>query len=81
MVANEGEGRTPIPVLHSVNNSVIHSIEYIAFDSENESRMEKVVIEPVKIDLEDTHDEISFWNSSIICYVLGANKPPIQVME
>lgn len=34
----------------------------------------------VKIDLNDIQEEIDFWNSSIVCYILGAN-PPIQVME
>ena len=80
MVANKGESRTPIPVLHPANNSASHSIEHIVVDSENESRKEKVVMELVKIDRKDIQDEISFWKSSIICYVLGAN-PPIQVME
>ena len=36
--------------------------------------------EPVSIEMEDIQEEIDFWSSSIICYVVGAN-PPIQVME
>ncbi|KAL2931383.1 (3 5-dihydroxyphenyl)acetyl-CoA 1 2-dioxygenase, partial [Bienertia sinuspersici] len=34
----------------------------------------------VKIELEDIKSEIEFWNSAIICYVLGAI-PPIGVFE
>ncbi|XP_062114462.1 uncharacterized protein LOC133825549 [Humulus lupulus] len=34
----------------------------------------------VKIDLEDIEEEVNYWNSSIVCYVLGAN-PPLPVME
>lgn len=34
----------------------------------------------VKIDVEDIQEEIDFWNSVVICYILGAN-PPIYVME
>ncbi|XP_062073479.1 uncharacterized protein LOC133777758 [Humulus lupulus] len=34
----------------------------------------------VKINLEDIEEEVSYWNSALVCYVLGAN-PPIKVME
>lgn len=34
----------------------------------------------VKIEYDDIQDEIDYWNSSIVCYVFGAN-PPINVME
>lgn len=36
--------------------------------------------ELLKIDLSDVQEVIAFWNSSIVCYVIGANMP-IQVME
>lgn len=32
------------------------------------------------IDLDDIKDEIKFWESSVMCYVLGAN-PPLSVFE
>lgn len=34
----------------------------------------------IKIGIEDVQDEINFWNSAIICYVLGANLH-VHVME
>ncbi|XP_062114416.1 uncharacterized protein LOC133825501 [Humulus lupulus] len=34
----------------------------------------------VKIDDEDIADEVNYWQSSIVCYVLGAN-PPIRILE
>lgn len=34
----------------------------------------------VHIEMEDIDDEINFWSSSVICYIVGAN-PSIQVME
>ena len=34
----------------------------------------------VKITYEDIEEEVLFWNSAIVCYVLGAN-PPVQVFE
>ncbi|XP_062102985.1 uncharacterized protein LOC133813976 [Humulus lupulus] len=34
----------------------------------------------VKIEEEDIEDEVSFWNSSMVCWVWGAN-PQIQVMD
>ncbi|XP_062093414.1 uncharacterized protein LOC133799411 [Humulus lupulus] len=39
-------------------------------------------IEPdcVKIYAEDIEEEVHYWNSALVCYVLGAN-PPLTVME
>lgn len=34
----------------------------------------------VKITMEDIKEEIEFWNSAIVCFVLGSN-PPQSVME
>lgn len=34
----------------------------------------------IHIQLEDIQEEIEFWSSSIVCFVIGAN-PPVQVME
>ena len=39
-----------------------------------------IQLEPVTIELDDIQEEIDFWSSSLICYVLGAN-PPSHVME
>lgn len=36
--------------------------------------------EEVKISFEDVEEEVNFWNSSLICYVVGSN-PPTHVME
>ncbi|KNA04003.1 hypothetical protein SOVF_203750, partial [Spinacia oleracea] len=34
----------------------------------------------VSIDLEDIQEEVDYWNSAIVCVVLGAN-PPLSVIE
>lgn len=34
----------------------------------------------IKIDEEDIQDEVNFWESSVVCFVLGAN-PPTHVIE
>lgn len=34
----------------------------------------------IKIDFDDIQSEIEYWNSSVVCYVLGAN-PPFSMME
>ena len=35
---------------------------------------------PIKISKEDFFNEIKYWESAVICYVIGAN-PPLQVIE
>ena len=35
---------------------------------------------PVKIDFDDIIDEVYYWESAVVCFVLGAN-PPLPVME
>lgn len=37
-------------------------------------------IESVKTDLEHIEEEVNYWNSSLLCYLVKEN-PPIQVME
>ena len=41
---------------------------------------ETITSEGVKIDMEDIEDEIAYWNSALVCYVIGAN-PPLSVFE
>ena len=45
-------------------------------DNHNSSLKRKMV----KITGEDIEDEIEFWKTAMVCYVLGAN-PPLYVME
>ena len=53
---------------------------------EQNARTEPIAGEPIKsgtlptIDFDDIVDEICYWESAMICYVLGAN-PPLKVME
>lgn len=35
---------------------------------------------PIKIDMDDIIDEIRFWESDVVCYVIGAN-PRLHVIE
>lgn len=35
---------------------------------------------PVKIDMDDVIDEIHFWETFVVCFVMGAN-PPLHVIE
>lgn len=34
----------------------------------------------IQIELDDIQDEVAYWQSSVICYILGAN-PPQNVMS
>uniref|UniRef100_A0A803QFZ8 DUF4283 domain-containing protein n=1 Tax=Cannabis sativa TaxID=3483 RepID=A0A803QFZ8_CANSA len=58
------------PILRSGN--VKRSLENSFSHSNSSSK--------VKITVDDTHEEIEFWKSSIVCYVLGAN-PPLSILE
>lgn len=57
---------------HNTATNVLPDVE-ITTDNEN-------LITPAIIELDDIEDEITFWKSAIVCYVLGAN-PPQHVME
>ncbi|KAM6568713.1 hypothetical protein CsatB_016698 [Cannabis sativa] len=61
---------TPIPVLRT--GGIIKNLGPAFEGSTSKSR--------VKITHEDIEDEVSFWKSSLVCYVLGAN-PPLSVLE
>ncbi|KAL2893643.1 Leucine--tRNA ligase [Bienertia sinuspersici] len=85
------ESKDKMPVLHldsevennsveksSFQNAIEHAVSAVkAFESESKTCR---LNEPVKIELEDIKPENEFWNSAIICYVLGAN-PPIGVLR
>ena len=47
---------------------------------ENQGKLDNNVIEPVHIDIEDIQEELDFWSSSIICYVVGVN-PSVQMIH
>lgn len=77
----------PVPIYHPIQNSLVHNVEQLNDDESNHEILDvidkidhEMVVEPVQIILEDIHDDIDYWSSSIICYVFGAN-PPIQVMD
>lgn len=62
-----------IGALNEIGDSNVIDKLNVQLDYEHE-------IQPIRIDLEDIEDEINYWSSSIICYVVGAN-PPSHVME
>uniref|UniRef100_A0A803QNG1 Uncharacterized protein n=1 Tax=Cannabis sativa TaxID=3483 RepID=A0A803QNG1_CANSA len=68
--SNISQGTSPIPpILRSGN---------IQRNLDNSFKnLEK---EKVKITDEDIEEEVNFWNSAIVCYVLGAN-PPLFVID
>lgn len=47
---------------------------------ENVGNIVTDVNDPIQIDFEDIQEEVDFLNSSIVCYVVGAN-PLIRIME
>uniref|UniRef100_A0A803QEQ8 DUF4283 domain-containing protein n=1 Tax=Cannabis sativa TaxID=3483 RepID=A0A803QEQ8_CANSA len=65
----QGKNSIP-PILHSA--PVVRNLENVFKSPVSSSK--------VKIDFEDIEDEVNFWKSSIVCYVLGSN-PPLQILE
>lgn len=53
--------------------------EVSEFDCEKDNHVNLNQVK-VKIDECDIQSEIDYWNSTLICYVIGANPPP-YVME
>ncbi|KAM6571878.1 hypothetical protein CsatA_015958 [Cannabis sativa] len=62
--------RTTPPILRA--KPVMRSLEKEFVNSKKE--------EKVKITMDDIEEEVSYWQSAIVCYVLGAN-PPLSVLE
>ncbi|XP_056698498.1 uncharacterized protein [Spinacia oleracea] len=78
-------GMIPVPILQQfddVANDHVSSIDAYsnADDVVNELNTVITPASHVQIEIDDIQEELDFWNSSIICYVVGAN-PPIHVME
>uniref|UniRef100_A0A803PT20 DUF4283 domain-containing protein n=1 Tax=Cannabis sativa TaxID=3483 RepID=A0A803PT20_CANSA len=72
-------GNSPVPPIlrsGSVIRSLDHSFQETSIEKQNPDN-EKTI---VKITMEDIEGEIEYWNSAIVCYVLGAN-PPLDVLE
>lgn len=84
--ANVDIGMVSVPILQQFNESSVHDSldndESSDHDSyANESKDLNVQTDsPVQIELDDIQEEVEFWNSSVICYIIGAN-PPAHVMD
>ncbi|CAI8604591.1 unnamed protein product [Vicia faba] len=65
------------PILHPISQNLDEKFKEQIDLSE---RKKSSTSNKVKIVLEDIEDEIAYWKSSIVCYMLGAN-PPLQVLE
>ena len=61
-----------------IDNEVGNKVEPLDVNGDDSTETE--LNNPVEIELEDIQEEVEFWMSAVICYVVGAN-PPINVME
>ncbi|XP_056688191.1 uncharacterized protein [Spinacia oleracea] len=82
---NVAIGMIPVPILQQfdeVANDHVSSIDAYSNADDDVNELNPVITpaSPVQIEIDDIQEELDFWNSSIICYVVGAN-PPIHVME
>ena len=67
----------PVPILQFSDDDEVKSQSH---NSKHGNTVDMVVRNIVKIDMEDIQPEVDYWSSSVICYVVGANPPPM-VME
>ncbi|XP_062093615.1 uncharacterized protein LOC133799633 [Humulus lupulus] len=68
------------PILH-YNSSGVNRASYRGKNvAGNGYSMNQEKTLGIKIDMEDIAEEVNFWQSEIVCYVLSAN-PPIRVLE
>lgn len=79
------KGNIPVPILHQFEDDLKLIHDVIGDMPENEKSDDisvklNVQLQPMSIELDDIQDEVDYWNSSLMCYVLGAI-PPIQVIE
>lgn len=58
----------------------IHQSRQLLLEFEKVQTNNSAVKPTIKMDIEDVRDEISYWESSVICYVIGVNHP-FLVME
>ena len=63
------------PIFHEIESIDDH--DNVIVKSDDMNVLEKDV---VQIEFEDIKEEVEFWNSAVVCYVMGAN-PPIHIME
>ncbi|XP_062105698.1 uncharacterized protein LOC133817249 [Humulus lupulus] len=66
---SQGKNVTP-PILRSGN--IMQNLDCKFADSAAKQK--------IKITMEDIEDEVDYWKSSMVCYVLGAN-PPLSILE
>lgn len=74
------ESTSVIPILQQFED-VVDELEVEIDKTMHQSVIpETLNDEFVQIEIEDIQDKIDYWNSYIVCYVIGAN-PPLPVMK
>ncbi|XP_056697530.1 uncharacterized protein [Spinacia oleracea] len=61
-----------------IDNEVGNNVEPLDVNGDDPNETESN--NPVEIELDDIQEEVEFWMSAVVCYVVGVN-PPINVME
>ena len=74
-------GMVSIPILQQFDDAAKseHSDNHSESTTDHNDAIPPIV-NSVHIEIDDIQDEIDFWNSAVVCYVVGAN-PPVHVME
>ncbi|XP_021857550.2 uncharacterized protein [Spinacia oleracea] len=64
----------PIAESNSVSETTMN-LEHIDLDNTDDNEFHNAESNPVKIDVDDIQEEIDFWNSVVVCYIVGVNPP------
>lgn len=72
----DATGQYPLQCIVPLNRGVYASVAATLTNSGTPFSSPK----PIKISYEDIEDELKFWETFVVCYVLGDN-PPLHVIE
>lgn len=75
--------RTPLSRLHHppmIRVSQTQSNANVSVQNQQNSGIPSPSLIPIKISYDDIEDELHYWETFVVCYVLGAN-PPLHVID
>lgn len=76
--ANMHVGTISVPILQQLDEISLNENDEVGSITDRSISNKSIeILDPIQIDLDDIQEEIEFWKSVVMCYVVGAN-PPIR---